>query len=478
MATVIWWIRRDLRLGDNQALTAAMKSAGEDLGKVIPLFILDPKLLASPFVGERRTAFLFAGLRALDTDLRARGGRLVIRQGRPAEVLAQICHETGAGEVFAERDYSPYAKQRDDAVAATPGFTLRLTGGVSVHAPAEVLKDDGSPYTVYTPYSRRWRALGEVRRSDILPAPVRIDTPAELASLPLPDAPTWSDSIPFIPGETEGRRRLAAFVKGDSPAVYGYANHRNRPDLDGTSQLSPFLRFGMISPRLAVLAAYTALDAAPNAEAAKGADVWLSELIWREFYISILHHFPHVRRGAFRPEFDAIPWHNDENEFAAWCTGRTGYPIVDAAMRQLTATGWMHNRARMIVASFLVKDLLVDWRWGERWFMQQLLDGDPAANNGGWQWTAGVGTDAAPYFRIFNPVAQGEKFDPAGDFVRRWVPELARVPATHVHQPWTLSRSEQLQADCLIGRDYPAPIVDHSAARTRVLAAFGAVKRP
>ena len=252
---------------------------------------------------------------------------------------------------------------------------------------------------------------------------------------------------------------------------------RNSPDLDGTSQLSPYLRFGMISPRMAALAAYIAHDEAPDADAAKGADVWLSELIWREFYLSILHHFPHVRRGAFRPEYDAIAWRNDEDDFAAWCAGRTGYPIVDAAMRQLAATGWMHNRTRMIVASFLVKDLLVDWRWGERWFMQQLVDGDPAANNGGWQWTAGTGTDAAPYFRIFNPVTQGEKFDPNGAYVRRWVPELARVPATHIHQPWTLPTSEQRRTGCIIGQTYPPPIVDHALACARVLAAYGAVKQ-
>ncbi len=269
---------------------------------------------------------------------------------------------------------------------------------------------------------------------------------------------------------------MARFTTGEDAPVYRYAEQRDRPDLDATSRLSPYLRFGMISPRTAVAAAYRALDAAPDKVARRGAEVWLNELIWREFYQMILATHPHVRQGSFRPQYDTIRWHNDAAEFAAWCEGRTGYPFVDAAMRQLATTGWMHNRARMVVASFLVKDLLIDWRWGERWFMQQLVDGDPAANNGGWQWTAGTGTDAAPYFRIFNPVSQGTKFDPAGTFVRRWVPELADVPAQLIHEPWKMSTAAQKQAGCRIGEDYPAPIVDHSWARQRTLDAFQAVK--
>ena len=228
----------------------------------------------------------------------------------------------------------------------------------------------------------------------------------------------------------------------------------------------------MLSARQAARAAYQLLNAPATDAGRRGAEVWLNELIWREFYASILYHFPNVRREAFQPQLRAIPWSNDATAFAAWCEGRTGYPIVDAAMRQLVQTGWMHNRARMIVASFLVKDLLIDWRWGERFFMQHLVDGDPASNNGGWQWTAGVGTDAAPYFRIFNPILQGEKFDPHGDFVRRWVPELARVPARFMQRPWEMTPLEQRQAGCLLGQDYPLPIVDHGAARERTLAAY------
>jgi deoxyribodipyrimidine photo-lyase len=232
----------------------------------------------------------------------------------------------------------------------------------------------------------------------------------------------------------------------------------------------------MLSARQAVVTVQATIDAAPSKEARKGAETWLNELIWREFYISILYHFPKVRRRSFRPEYDHIQWQNDEQVFIAWAEGRTGYPVVDAAMRQLAQTGWMHNRARMIVASFLVKHLLIDWRWGERWFMQHLIDGDPAANNGGWQWTAGTGTDAAPYFRVFNPVLQGQKFDPNGNYIRRWVPELADVPAKYIHHPWGMPSDLQQELECVIGRDYPGPIVDHTQARERVLATYAAAK--
>jgi deoxyribodipyrimidine photo-lyase len=265
---------------------------------------------------------------------------------------------------------------------------------------------------------------------------------------------------------------LAAFVTGPDAPIFRYGADRNQLDLDGTSQLSPYLRMGMISARQAVVAALNAIAAAPSPEARKGAETWFNELIWREFYMSILYHFPHVQRRSFRPQYDAIPWRNDREEFAAWCAGKTGYPVVDAAMRQLLATGWMHNRARMITASFLVKDLLINWQWGEKWFMQHLVDGDPAANNGGWQWTAGTGTDAAPYFRIFNPTMQGVKFDPDGVYIRRWLPELANVPDKYIYEPHLMGTAVQEKSNCIIGRDYPTPIVDHRLARQRTLAAY------
>ncbi len=464
--TAIWWIRRDLRLTDNQALVAALDRAEQ----VVPAYILDPILLSSPYVGPKRLAFLFEGLRRLDVDLRGRDSGLVVRRGNPHEQLSRLVAESGAELIVAEEDYSPYARQRDARLIERLPF--RLVGGLVVHPPGVVLKDGGEPYVVFTPFSRAWKGLSPPGRDDILSTPVRIPTPARLASEPIPAEPALTPEVPFPPGEAQAQRRLAAFAKGGESPVYRYAEDRNRMDLAGTSTLSPYFRFGMLSARQAVVTALEAINAAPSAGARKGAETWLNELIWREFYFHILYHFPYVRARSFRPEYDAVRWANDEANFAAWCEGRTGYPVVDAAMRQLAATGWMHNRARMIVASFLVKDLLIDWRWGERWFMQHLVDGDPAANNGGWQWTAGTGTDAAPYFRVFNPVLQGEKYDPGGDYVRRWVPELARVPDKFIQHPWDMPLDLQQEVGCVIGRDYPEPVVDHNWARERTLDAY------
>ncbi|MCA9970746.1 MAG: deoxyribodipyrimidine photo-lyase [Anaerolineales bacterium] len=463
MTRTIWWIRRDLRLADNQALTSALKAASE----VIPLFVLDPALLASPYVGQKRLAFLWAGLRQLDVDLRRHGSRLIVRQGQPTAVLHQLVHETGAASIHAAEDFSPYARGRDAAVAAD--LPLRLHPGIVVHHPATIEKQAGGPYTVFTPFGRAWRERPFPTHADLLPAPTHIRTPADLHSQPLPDRPALPDTVPFAPGEAAANRRLAAFAQ---QRIAAYAADRDRMDLDGTSQLSPYLRFGMLSARQAVVAALSARARAADAAARKGADTWLNELIWREFFTGILYHFPHVLRGSFREPYDAIQWRDDADGLTAWQNGRTGYPVVDAAMRQLQTSGWMHNRARMIVASFLVKDLLIDWRHGERWFMQHLVDGDPAANNGGWQWSAGTGTDAAPYFRIFNPTSQGQKFDPDGDYVRRWVPELRHVPTKYIHEPWQMPPAVQKRSGCQIGADYPAPIVNHQDARQRTLAAY------
>ncbi len=464
--TSIWWIRRDVRLHDNQALSAALKKGAP----VLPLFILDHHILASAGHSPRRYAFLLAGLRQLDADLRARGSYLAVRAGDPLTELRAVAAELQATALYAEEDYTPYARRRDQAVAAH--LPLRLTAGVTLLHPDQVRKQDGTPYTVFTPFSRAWLAQARPA-ADPLPAPTRLFTPL-LTGLPWPDAPTWPADTPFPAGEAEARCRLQSFL---AQGVAAYHTRRNRLDVDGTSALSPYLRFGMLSARTAVAAALAAHTQAPDAEAAQGAHTWLLELIWREFYHHLLYHFPQVRRHSFKLEYDRLAWNNDPAAFDAWRMGRTGYPVVDAAMRQLQAVGWMHNRARMITASFLTKNLLIDWRWGERWFWQQLVDGDLAANLGGWQWTAGVGVDAAPYFRIFNPVTQSEKFDPAGRFIRRWVPELTQVPDTYIHAPWTMPAASQHRSVCRIGHDYPAPIVDHAAARQRVLAAFQAVRR-
>lgn len=462
MKRAIWWVRRDLRLIDNQALICAQEQAEE----VIPAFIFDPRLLNSAYAGEKRLAFLFQGLRSLDDRLRQRGSYLVLRRGDPAEELQQLISETGAEAIFAEPDVSPFARRRDGEISRK--MNLIWCGSPAVRAPGTVIKPDGEPYTVFTPFSRAWRALPGISSEATFKAPEFIHTPDGISSAPIPDSRGATVLSRFPAGEEEAQRRLDWFVNGGY--IYQYASGRDRQDLAGTSQLSPYLRFGMLSPRQAVSAAMKAIQAATDAAERKGAETWLNELIWREFYIHILYHFPQVRRRNFR--LQNVRWENKPDLFSAWCAGRTGYPVVDAAMRQLVESGWMHNRSRMIVASFLTKDLLIDWRWGEKFFMQHLIDGDPAANNGGWQWTAGTGTDAAPYFRIFNPVSQSMKHDPEGTYIRRWLPELRDVPDEFIHEPWKMPADVQRTAGCIIGLNYPSPIVDHALAKERALEAY------
>ncbi|NJD59670.1 MAG: deoxyribodipyrimidine photo-lyase [Anaerolineae bacterium] len=461
MSVAIWWIQRDLRLSDNQALSASLRQA--DI--VIPLFILDPRLLNAAHASHARTAFLLDGLRLLDADLRQRGSALIVRQGNPIEELQRVFREAGASVILAEADVSPYARQRDSRVQRE--LPLILTAGVTVYSPQELLKPDGSPYTVFTPFSRKWKSLP--LPGEPLPAP---DAMVPMPALQSLDIPTFAPSHTqpnFIAGEKEALDRLGSFVDAD---IYHYSQTRDRMDLTATSGLSPYLRFGMLSARQAVMAARKAWEVSPDTLSRKGAEAWLNELIWREFYAGILDHFPHVLQTSFRRELGRIPWLEDEAGFLAWSQGRTGYPIIDAGMRQLNTHGWMHNRARMLTASFLVKDLLIDWRRGAAYFMELLVDGDPAANNGGWQWTAGTGTDAAPYFRVFNPVLQAKKFDPSGAYVRRWVPELSAVPDEFIHAPQGMPANLQAQVGCVIGKDYPAPIVDHAMARQRALEAY------
>ena len=460
ISPTIWWIRRGIRLADNPTLAAALAASKI----VIPLFVRDPGLEHSTFVGPRRLAFLHAALANLDQQLRELGSQLVIRSGRPAEILPAILAETGATTVFAEADYSPYARRRDGALAEM--MPLKLIDGVAIRPVGQVLKKDGTPYTVFTPFSKAWKAMPLPSDRQLLPVPQSLGR-INLASESLP---AHDDTVNHYPATAqEAGRRLDRFT---DEGIYDYGQKRDMVAETGTSSLSPYLRFGLVSARSAAVAALRAMARANAESDRESAETWLNELIWREFYINILHHFPDARLGSFRPVYDNIEWNNDTAEFSAWCAGQTGYPIVDAAMRQLNETGWMHNRARMIVASFLVKHLLINWQWGERYFMQQLLDGDPAANNGGWQWTAGTGTDAAPYFRIFNPISQGKKFDPAGRYIRRWVPELVQLPDKLLHEPWRMTPLEQISHSCKLGVDYPHPIVDHKFARERVLAAY------
>lgn len=467
-APVCMWFRRDLRLQDNLALEAALRSGQP----VIPLFIFDPAILRSQWTGVPRLAFMLKGLQALNESLAPYRTHLWVEHGDPREVLPHLVQHWGATALYYNRDYSPFARRRDAEIETLLDIPVHGFDDAVLHAPGTVVKADGKPYTVFTPFKKQLLTLdkrptvagyldkGHFAEIDAAPLPTLHDLGFADPALPMPPA-----------GETAAHARLQAFA--DS-AIYDYGESRNRlvaqPWTDaraGSSYLSPYLRLGMLSPRQVYWTAREVYPHAHNQAARESVETFVSELIWREFYMHILYHFPHVIGGNFRPEYDRLVWDNNPAHFVAWQTGQTGYPVIDAAMRQLQAIGWMPNRARMIVASFLTKDLLIDWRWGETHFMQWLIDGDPAANNGGWQWSAGTGTDAQPYFRIFNPVSQSQKFDPDGEYIRHWVPELRGVPDRYLHSPWQMTPPPA---------DYPPPIVDHADARARTLAAYQAIK--
>lgn len=461
MTTVIHWFRRDLRRRDNTALARAA-AEGE---RLLPIFVLDDAILARRDTGATRVRFLLDCLRALADDLAAHGSRLTVLRGDPARVLVDVAHAVGAAAVHWNKDYEPYARGRDARVAealAAAGVAARPWKDQVLFEEREILTAAGRPFTVFTPYARAWRT-----RKPAPPRGVPRLPPAPRAALaaatPIPTADTlgFASTASFpAAGEAAARARLRAFV---DERLTDYAERRDYPGRAGTSGLSPDLKLGTVSIR----DVYTATEGH-----GAGARTFVSELAWRDFYQQLLFHHPNVERQAFRPEMRGLAWENDRALFRAWQAGETGYPIVDAAMRQLRGSGWMHNRARMIVASFLTKDLLVDWRWGERHFMRELVDGDLAANNGGWQWAASTGTDAQPWFRIFNPTAQGERFDPDGAYVRRWVPELADVPARWIHRPWDLPASERR-----VAARYPERIVRHEERRPLALALYGATRR-
>lgn len=481
MRIALHWFRRDLRLADNTALHAA----GRRAELVVPLFVLDDRLLRAADMGAPRVAFLLDSLHALARDLDAAGAPLILRRGDPAAEVVAVARAVGAEAIFVDDDYAPYGRRRDAAVRAAAeaaGIEFHGHADLVLVEPHACVKDDGSPYTVFTPFARRWRA---VEKRPPLPAPKLRPLPADLvrraAGIPLPSGPQalglTLDATIEPGGAAQAQRRLDDFVRDH---VLEYRSTRDVPALDATSHLSAHLKFGTISPRTvyarvaeaiggAALAQLDpqkpgrALDAATSRRLAE-AGTFLNELCWRDFYQAILFHFPRVATGAFQDGFRGFTWpESDQRLVVAWRDGRTGFPIVDAAMRQLAQTGWMHNRLRMVVAMFLTKTLLVDYRVGERIFMQRLVDGDLAANNGGWQWSASTGTDAAPYFRIFNPLSQAKKFDPDGTFVRRWIPELHDVPASLIHDP---GREPLL----LASTGYPPPCVDYAERRARALA--------
>jgi deoxyribodipyrimidine photo-lyase len=453
----IHWFRNDLRVRDNTALEALVSRVDAWL----PVFILDPRIIAGPRFGAPRTRFLLDCLGRLSRDLEKRGVPLIVREGQPEKVLPKLLHETGARLLSFNEDVTPFAHCRDtvvrQAVERAGGEVVERLDHV-VFRSSDIRSASGGPYAVYSPYKKTWW-----RRWQLEPR-----LPEGRLRLPPPIPGFAADWIPDpgrlgleagecdIPtgGPEAGSRRLERFL---DVAAGRYHEDRDRPDVDGTSRLSPYLRFGAISVRQCFARAQEAMRAEPSLQ--PGVEKWLDELVWREFYSAILEEHPRVLRENYRREFDSLVWNVDSDGFEAWCEGRTGYPIVDAGMRQLRATGWMHNRVRMIVASFLTKDLLIDWREGARFFFQHLVDGDPASNNGGWQWAASTGTDAQPYFRIFNPAAQGKRWDPEGRYVRRWIPELRDVPNKHVHEPWGIGHPTA----------YPDPIVDHAERRKLAL---------
>ncbi len=421
------WLRRDLRLPDNAALYHALRSGRP----VLPVFIFDKSILdALDERRDRRVEFIYQEINRLRNELTAMGSALLVRYGTPLEVWTQLLTEYEIGEVFANRDYEAYATERDTAIGGLlreHGAGLELSKDQVIFEGDEVLTGGHTPYTVFTPYSRRWKQTLNDFQLKSYPTERYFSNFFKTAPLPIPSLGEMGFEAV---GEPFPAREASANL------LRGYAERRNFPGVEGSSRLGIHLRFGTVSIR----------ELARQAQAQS--ETFLSELIWRDFYFQILQHFPHVGQGkAFRPAYDRIAWRNDEAEFAAWCEGRTGYPIVDAGMRQLNALGWMHNRVRMITASFLIKHLLIDWRWGEAYFAKKLLDYDFASNNGGWQWAAGSGTDAAPYFRVFNPTLQTQKFDPQLAYVKHWVPELNTL-------------------------DYPRPIVPHEFARERVLKVY------
>ena len=482
MPLTIVWFRQDLRLQDNAALAAALAGGGA----ILPVYILDGSGAGRWPMGGASRWWLHHSLQCLDEALRARGSRLLLASGESGAVLRALLEQSGATTVCWNRVYEPAAIVRDKAIKAAltaDGVEVRSFNAALLFEPPTVQNKSGGPFQVFTPFWKHCLALTVAAPTKLssgpLPVPGRWPVSLELSELSL--RPTLRGdtgmAAAWQPGEAAALKRLRKFTAN---AMEQYADRRNRPDVDGTSALSPHLHFGEISPRQ-IWAAVQALSKDSGVfPASRGGQVFLSEVGWREFAYHLLYHFPHTPEQPLRLEFAAFPWRTSAAQVRTWQKGQTGYPIVDAGMRQLWQTGWMHNRVRMIVASFLVKHLRLSWQEGAAWFWDTLVDADLASNTLGWQWTAGCGADAAPYFRIFNPLLQGKKFDPAGDYVRRWVPELARLPTEFIHQPWAAPREILASSGLTLGQDYPQPMVDHGEARVAALAALKEMrlKRP
>jgi deoxyribodipyrimidine photo-lyase len=469
-STALLWLRRDLRLHDHPALTAAV----EQSDRMVPVFVLDDRLLAGRFASRSRVDFMLGCLNALDAELRRRGSRLVVRRGPPEQVLPELAREARARTAFWTSDVSPYARGRDRRVTEalrSAGVEARPQGGNYIVDVSHPRTASGEPYRVFSPFFRSWRGLP---RREVLPAPERLPglpagiepgaLPADGSALGIGGDPVPEPAV--APGEAAARTAMERWIGGD---ISHYAERQNGMARLGTSQLSPHLRWGCISPR--------ELEAQAQRRRGEGPTAWVRQLAWRDFYAHVLLRWPGNVRRELQPAMRALEWDDAPDRLEAWQRGLTGYPAVDAGMRELAATGWMHNRARLIVGAFLTKDLHLDWRHGEQWFERLLLDGEPAQNNGNWQWIASVGVDPAPVFRrMYNPTLQGARFDPEGQYVRRWLPELANVPDARLHEPWRLSAAEQRDCGCRIGVDYPEPIVDHAVERKVALERYGAAR--
>jgi deoxyribodipyrimidine photo-lyase len=471
------WFRRDLRDFDHAALHAALSESGT----VYCAFVFDKEIIDSLPRGDRRVAFIHAAVTELDVALRTAGGGLIVRHARAVHDIPRLAAELGVDAVFANHDYEPAAMARDTAVARqlhADGRSWLSFKDQVIFERDDILSQSGKPFSVFTPYKNAWlKTLHATEETSLTPHAVapaqgQLALSAHTGSIPaLSDLGFEDIPIPVPAGMSGGQTLFDEFIS----RLAQYDRTRDFPAIKGPSYLSAHLRFGTVSIRGLVRHALVAMRAGES-----GAATWLGELIWRDFYFMILHHHPRVVSRAFKPEYDVIGWETGpqaESLFRSWCEGRTGYPLVDAAMLQLNQTGYMHNRLRMITASFLVKDLGIDWRYGERYFAEKLTDYDLAANNGGWQWAASTGCDAQPYFRIFNPITQSEKFDPEGKFIKRYLPALAGLSAKTVHAPWLSSTKDLLLAGITLGKDYPLPIVQHDEARKRTLERFAVVKK-
>ncbi len=460
MKRAIHWFRRDLRLIDNTALHAAATEAAE----VVPVYVLSDWTSSHRWTGANRQSFLCGCLESLAKNLESLGGRLILREGDAVAALEKLVHESRAEAIFFNRDPDPFGRATEDrvrAMAGRCGVSVHDFKDVCVHERDEVQTGSGDPFRVFTPYSKAWMKLPKPARSGRLKT---LAVPSGLSSVPLPTLDRWKLPAPapgvVAPGEKAARERMKAFL-ASGLAVYG--ERRNLPAGDATSRLSQDLRFGLLSIRNLFEACVARRDEL-SAAGRNSAQKYISELIWREFYMQVLWHYPDVLEHEFNPRFRGMEWPGDTASFERWCSAETGFPIVDASMRELLQTGFMHNRTRMITAMFLTKDLLLDWRLGEKFFMQHLTDGEIASNNGGWQWSAGTGADAAPYFRIQNPWTQTKRYDPDGRYIKTWLPELRDVPAEKLCEPPA--------PGLRLAKNYPPPMLDHSVARDRALDLF------